>query len=118
MNLDKLFHAYDIRGVYPNNLNNDFAYQLGNAFGIFLKHEFEEKQDFLIVIGRDGRESSLPLFKSFTKGVTNQGVDVLNIGELPTDVLYFALNFLKTDGGVMITGSHNPKGYNGFKIAL
>ncbi len=118
MNLDKLFHAYDIRGVYPDNLNNEFAYQLGNAFGVFLKHEFEEKQDFLIVIGRDGRESSLPLFKNFTKGVTNQGVDVLNIGELPTDVLYFALNFLKTDGGVMITGSHNPKGYNGFKIAL
>jgi len=117
MNINKIFRAYDVRGIYPDHLNKEFAYKLGNAFVLFLKKEFNKDKNITIVIGQDGRESSLPLFHSFARGVLNQGANIIDIGLAATDSLYFALNFLKTTAGVIITGSHNPKNYNGFKLA-
>src|SRR6056297_494388 len=116
MNLDKLFHAYDIRGIYPKPLNKEFAYKLGKALVVFLKKQFSGK--ISVIVGRDGRFSSLPLYKSFSKGIIKQGANLINIGQVASDSLYFALNHLKKQAGVMITGSHNPKDYNGFKIVL
>src|SRR6056297_3417253 len=99
MNINKIFRAYDVRGIYPDHLNKEFAYKLGNAFVLFLKKEFNKDKNITIVIGQDGRESSLPLFHSFARGVLNQGANIIDIGLAATDSLYFALNFLKTTAG-------------------
>lgn len=105
-----IFKAYDIRGIYPDELNEKDAYEIGRAFAIFSKN----KQ---VIIGYDMRLSSVKLFKSLSKGITTQGVDVINIGQVSTDAFYFASGHLNLPG-IMITASHNPSYYNGFKICL
>jgi len=104
-----IFKAYDIRGTYPNQLNGDIAYQIGGALAGYLKPK-------AIAVGRDMRLSSAELFDSLAHGITDQGVDVIDLGLCSTDGLYFAVGKFGYDGGVMITASHNPKEYNGFKI--
>tara|TARA_Y100000034_G_C6909547_1_gene423503 strand:+ start:9385 stop:10713 length:1329 start_codon:yes stop_codon:yes gene_type:complete len=107
--MTEIFRAYDIRGTYPKEINEDIAYKTGKAFVKFLncKH---------IVIGYDMRTSSIKLFKSLTKGITDMGCDVTNIGLTSTPISYFANGFLKADASIMITASHNPQQYNGFKL--
>ncbi len=100
------FKLYDIRGVYPSELNEGLAYKIGRATVLFLKCK-------RLVVGIDCRLSSPKLFKAFVKGVTDQGCDVVNIGLCSTPMLYFA-SF--KENAVMITASHNPKQYNGLKI--
>ena len=110
MNFDgSIFKAYDIRGTFPEQLNTDIAYRIGNALGGYLKPN-------TIAVGRDMRVSSDELFEALVSGLLDAGVDVIDVGLVSTDGLYFAVGKFGLDGGVMITASHNPKEYNGFKI--
>lgn len=106
-----IFKAYDIRGVYGENIDKDVAYKLGRSFVLFLNKKHPK-----IVIGRDNRSSSPELFNFLKKGIIDEGGLVYDIGLSTTPMFYFADCFLKGEGGIMITASHNPKEYNGFKI--
>jgi len=103
------FKAYDVRGVYGEDINADLAYKIGRSFVYYLKAK-------TIAVGRDMRGSSDPLSKSLIEGLTDAGAEVMDIGLASTDMLYFASINLGTDGAIMVTASHNPKEYNGFKF--
>jgi len=103
------FKAYDIRGQIPNHLNADVAYRIGNAMAEFLDTK-------TIVVGRDMRLSSAELTNAVIQGLTEAGVDVLDIGLCGTEMVYFATTHLKAGGGIMVTASHNPADYNGLKL--
>lgn len=103
------FKAYDARGKVPNELNEDIAYRVGRAFAAFLK----PKQ---IAVGRDVRLSSEALFTALSNGLLDSGVDVLDLGICGTEQVYHAAFSKELDGGIMITASHNPVDYNGFKF--
>ncbi len=111
-----VFREYDIRGLVKNELTPEFAEQLGRGFGQYLLEKNSGAQ--AIVLGRDHRTSSEGLAKAFSKGVRSHGIDVIAIGVVPTPVTYFAAHTLPVDGLCMITGSHNPPEYNGFKIGI
>ena len=108
LNID-CFKAYDIRGQIPNQLNADIAYRIGNATAEYLGAK-------RVVVGRDIRLSSAELTDAVCKGLIEAGVEVLDIGLCGTEMVYFATDHLKADGGIMITASHNPADYNGLKI--
>jgi len=103
------FKAYDIRGQIPNQLNPDVAYRIGNATAEFLGAE-------KIVLGRDMRLSSKVLSDAVAKGIRDSGAEVMDIQLCGTEMVYFATDYLETDGGIMVTASHNPADYNGLKI--
>jgi phosphomannomutase len=103
-----IFKAYDIRGIYPDDLNEEAAYLIGRAFVTFLQAE-------AVIVGHDMRLSGPSLFEAVTRGITDQGADVINIGLVSTDQYYFACSKLGLPG-MMVTASHNPKAYNGFKM--
>lgn len=110
--IDKsIFKAYDIRGVYPDTLDEDLARDIGRAFVNHLGLSGSR-----VVVARDMRLSGEALGKAFIEGVTEAGADVLDLGMVSTDALYFAVGHLEEPGGAMITASHNPKEYNGFKL--
>lgn len=104
-----IFKAYDIRGVYPEQLDENIAERIGRAVVVFLKAK-------KIVVGRDMRPHSLPLFNALAKGITEQGADVIDLGMCSTPMSYHANGKLGADAGVMITASHNTAEWNGFKI--
>jgi phosphomannomutase len=104
-----IFKAYDIRGVVPDELDADLAYRIGRAAARFLGKG-------PIAVGRDARSSSPDLFAALVRGVNDEGVDVTDLGLVATPILYFAVDHLGTAGGIMLTASHNPSQYNGFKI--
>lgn len=106
-----IFKTYDIRGIYPSELNEETAYLIGQAFVRFLK-----KDNPKVVVGRDNRFSSPSIFQSLTKGILQQGGDVVDIGLATTPMLYFAVAYFNFDAGINITASHNPSKYNGFKM--
>src|SRR5919199_3865325 len=108
---ESIFKAYDIRGVYPENLDEEVARDIGRAF---VKHL--ELSGSRVVVARDMRLSGGALEKAFIEGVTQAGADVLDLGLVSTDALYFAVGHLEEPGGAMVTASHNPKDYNGFKL--
>jgi len=103
-----IFKAYDIRGIYPTELNEEIAYLIGRAFVTFLGAE-------TVIVGRDMRTSGPVLFDAVTRGIMDQGADVVDIGMVSTDQYYFACTQLGFPG-MMVTASHNPKQYNGFKM--
>ena len=103
------FKAYDIRGRIPDQLNPDVAYRIGNATAQFLNAD-------RMVVGRDIRLSSKELVDAVAKGITDAGVEVLDIQLCGTEMVYFATSYLEADGGIMVTASHNPADYNGLKI--
>lgn len=103
-----IFKAYDIRGIYGEQLNEDIAYKIGRAFAMYIGSK--------IVVARDNRLSSDSLFEALTRGITDQGSDVYDIGLSTSPMFYFAVSNLVCDGGVIITASHNPPQYNGFKM--
>ncbi|PIN74908.1 phosphomannomutase/phosphoglucomutase, partial [Candidatus Woesearchaeota archaeon CG10_big_fil_rev_8_21_14_0_10_47_5] len=105
----EIFKAYDIRGIYPSDLNEETAYRIGRAFVSFLNCKN-------VVVGRDMRNSSDALFKSLARGITDQGADVIDIGLSSTPMFYYASGRLEAEGGIIITASHNPSQYNGFKL--
>ncbi len=106
-----IFKAYDVRGIYPEQLNEEIAYKIGRAFVEFLKCKN-------VVIGRDMRLSSDSLFKAITDGITDQGADVIDIGLSTTPMFYFAVANSGFESGIMITASHNPKQWNGLKAKI
>jgi len=115
-NIDSsIFKAYDIRGVYPDQFNEKIAYNIGRAYLDFIRIK-EKTDEPQIVIGRDARLSSDRIFESLAKGIIKQGGDVFDIGYATTPMLYFGVNFLTAQGGIMITASHNPAEYNGLKM--
>lgn len=109
-----IFRAYDIRGVVDEALTADVVYAVGLALGT----EARLKQVTTVAMGRDGRQSSPGFAKAMAAGLRDSGCDVIDIGMVPSPVLYFATHHLPTNTGIMITGSHNPKNYNGLKIVL
>ncbi|MBI2446644.1 MAG: phosphomannomutase/phosphoglucomutase [Parcubacteria group bacterium] len=110
----KIFRAYDIRGVYPQDLNEKTAYQIGRAFAAYLKESKAESPE-KIAVGRDARISSPILSRSFISGITDEGINVLDIGQVTVDMAYFASGYFHIPAA-MVTASHNPKEYNGFKL--
>ncbi|MBV8281352.1 MAG: phosphomannomutase/phosphoglucomutase, partial [Candidatus Eremiobacteraeota bacterium] len=112
MNVDRrpdIFKSYDIRGIYPDELNEDVARRVGRAFVDYLHAP-------TVAVGRDMRLSSDPLFRAFADGATLQGAEVIDLGLTSTDELYFAVGHFGYPAGAMITASHNPKQYNGIKL--
>ncbi|RAH15981.1 MAG: phosphomannomutase/phosphoglucomutase [Methanobacteriota archaeon] len=107
--IKSVFKAYDIRGVYGEAINEKFAYRLGAALATYLDLN-------TLAVGRDIRESSPILHMSFLSGLKDSGVHIQDLGIIPTGTMYHATHVLDVDGGVMITASHNPPEYNGFKI--
>ena len=107
------FKAYDIRGTVPEQLTHAFAHALGVAFGTQAKALGENT----VAVGRDGRLSGLELLQALSDGLVKAGVDVIDVGMVTTPMVYFAAHTLCTSG-IQITGSHNPKNYNGFKMVM
>ncbi|MBI2548420.1 phosphomannomutase/phosphoglucomutase [Candidatus Woesearchaeota archaeon] len=110
-----IFKAYDIRGVYPTELNEETAFLLGRAFVTLMQKE-QKRKKLLLAVGRDMRLSSPVLATNLIRGMTTQGADVLDLGLVSTPTFYFAVVHYQTDGGVVVSASHNPKEYNGFKL--
>lgn len=108
MSLDAIFKAYDVRGIYPDEINEDIARGVGNAFARFTGAS-------TVVVGYDMRPSSPGLSAAFTEGATKAGVDVINVGLCSTDVVYYASGHFDAPGA-MFTASHNPAQYNGIKM--
>ena len=108
-----IFKAYDIRGVVPATIHEAMAEALGKAFGTAALKEGETT----VAVGRDGRLSGPALSAALMRGLTAAGVDVVDVGMVTTPMLYFAASTLATSG-IQVTGSHNPKDYNGFKMVL
>lgn len=111
---DAVFKAYDIRGTVPEQLNPDFARLLGLA----LAASAREQGVGALVVGYDGRHSSPALSAALQDGINAGGIATVDLGMVPTPVVYFAANVLRTGSGVAITGSHNPPNYNGFKMMM
>src|SRR3954470_7351082 len=105
----KAFKAYDVRGVYPSELDEEGAYAIGRAF----VDEFEPAR---IAVGRDMRESAPSMARALIEGAADGGAEVLDLGMVGTEMLYFAVGELGLDGGIAVTASHNPKEYTGMKI--
>jgi phosphomannomutase/phosphoglucomutase len=109
-----IFRAYDIRGIVGEGLTADVAFEIGRAIG----SEAYFRGEQTVVVGRDGRLSGPELTAALIRGLLATGRDVKDIGQVPTPVLYFAAQYLGSNSGVMVTGSHNPANYNGFKVVL
>lgn len=112
-----IFREYDIRGVYNQQFDLDFAYKLGKTFSSYVFSK-TNKKDLRFSIGYDARESSLAIVENLANGMKESGVDVTILGLVTTPVCYFSTFHLDLDGAIMVTGSHNPPEYNGFKISL
>src|SRR5581483_5592068 len=104
-----VFKAYDVRGVYPEQLDEEGAYAIGRAY----VQQFEPRR---IAVGRDMRLSSPQMAEALVAGAADEGAEVLDLGLVGTEMVYFAVGSLALDGGVMVTASHNPKEYTGMKI--
>lgn len=116
---DAIFREYDIRGIYGKDLTVDIAELLGRAYArAAIESGAAEDPAYKVTIGRDVRVSSGALRDALIKGLTSEGINCVDIGESPTPLQYFSMHLLGADGGVMITGSHNPPEYNGFKISV
>src|ERR1044071_3369739 len=105
----KVFKAYDVRGIYPTDLDEDGAYSIGRAYA----EQFEPRT---IAVGYDMRLSSPAMADAFTNGAADAGTEVLRLGLVGTEMVYFAVGELGLDGGAAVTASHNPKEYTGMKI--
>lgn len=113
-----IFREYDIRGVYNKEFDNDFAYKLGKSYSTFIQKKFNKKNP-TITVGYDARLSSPSIAESLIKGLNESGTSVIQIGLVTTPISYFTtFEVPNVDGAFMITGSHNPPEYNGFKISV
>src|SRR4051812_25154443 len=109
-----ILREYDIRGVVGETLTEDDAYALGRSYGSKAHGEGART----IAVGRDGRTHSGMLEAELIRGLTESGLNVISVGMGPSPMLYFATHYLDVDGGIQVTGSHNPADYNGFKLLL
>ena len=106
---DGIFREYDIRGIAGKELNRDIAITIGMAFGTYVNSKLRTQNSNLKVsVGRDVRLSSEELASGIIEGITSSGIDVYDIGICPTPLQYFSIYHLNLDGGIMVTGSHNP----------
>ena len=108
-----IFREYDIRAIYGDDLNEDVAYTIGKAFGTYVKKLGESK----VLIGHDNRNSHSVLYPSLMQGILDSGVNVLSLGLITTPMHNYAKIYYNVECGIMVTASHNPKEYNGFKIS-
>lgn len=108
MNLD-IFHAYDVRGIYPDDIDEQGCYAIAGTYARLFKPE-------TVVVGRDARQSSPALMEQIVRGLLDFGVNVVDIGEITTDMLYFAAGRYGYSGGIVVSASHNPGKYNGLKM--
>ena len=111
----EIFREYDIRGIVDRDLDESVMELLGKAYVAYMRGK---RNVNTVVIGRDGRLSGKAFVNALIDGVTSCGMNVIDIGEVPTPVLYYAMQTLKVDGGLMLTASHNPKEYNGMKVGV
>lgn len=109
-----IFRAYDIRGIVDDNLTEETTFAVGKAYASLAREKAQQQT----VIARDGRLSGPRLHQALSEGIRAGGIDVIDIGAVPTPVLYYATHALGTQSGLMLTGSHNPKNYNGIKMML
>jgi phosphomannomutase len=109
-----ILREYDIRGIVGDTLDEADAYALGRTYAAFARDEGARR----LAVGRDGRTHSGMLQAALIRGLTEGGIDVMQIGMGPSPMLYFATHYLDVDGGIQVTGSHNPADYNGFKLLL
>jgi phosphomannomutase len=109
-----ILREYDIRGIVGHTLSEEDAYALGRTFA----SEAHDQGAKRLAVGRDGREHSPRLEEALVRGLTAGGLDVVRVGQGPSPMLYWAVSELDVDGGIQITGSHNPADYNGFKMLL
>ncbi|MBL1260861.1 MAG: phosphomannomutase/phosphoglucomutase [Thiotrichaceae bacterium] len=109
-----IFKAYDIRGIVGETLTEEVVYNIGRAIG----SEAHARQQKTVAVARDGRLSGGLFVAALTRGLRDTGRDVIDVGMVPTPLLYFAAHYLDIGSGVMVTGSHNPTNYNGFKMVL
>jgi phosphomannomutase len=117
MNIDpKIFKTYDIRGVYPEQLNEQGAYAIGRAYATLIISENPDRPNLNIVVGSDMRLSSPALKSELIRGLRETGVSVDDIGLVSTPTFYFTVSYFRFDGGIQITASHNPGQWNGFKL--
>ena len=107
-----IFRAYDIRGIADKDLTDEVVEKIGRAFGT----KMIRKKNKVVTVGRDVRLSSHRIQQAMMRGILSSGLDVIDVGVLPTPVLYFSIVHFKTDGSVMVTGSHNPIEFNGLKM--
>lgn len=114
--VDRIFREYDIRGVVGKDIDNNFAFSLGKAFGTLLRRKNPDAGK--VSVGRDARLSSEELAVHIIRGITSMGINVYDIGFCPTPLQYFSIYHLELHGGIMVTGSHNPPEYNGFKLSI
>lgn len=112
----EIFKAYDIRGVYPHQIDESSVCRIGRAYIEFLKKEWGGLENKYVVVGCDVRTSSPSLKQELIRVIANEGVNIIDIGVVSTDMIYFAVSFLKADGGITISASHNPPEYNGMKM--
>ncbi len=109
-----VFREYDLRGIYPSEIDASVAYTIGRSFGTYIKKMGENKT----IIGHDNRLSSPELSTFLLQGLLDSGMDVVNLGLVTTPMYYFGKKKFKFNTGIMVTASHNPKEYNGFKISF
>ncbi len=124
---EKIFREYDIRGIYPEDLNGDIAYKISVAFSKYLVKKLKKNEDVWVTVGMDVRKSSPEIKEGVIKGFVDSGINVIDLGMVPTPILYFSLfinlvpidkKLKRVDGGVMITASHNPPEFNGMKLCV
>ena len=116
MNFDpSIFKAYDIRGIYGQNLDENTAYKVARAYAVILKKE-NNKSNLRVVVGQDMRVSTPSLKERIVSGLTDSGIDVIDVGLVTTPTYYFAVAYYGYDGGIQVSASHNPPQWNGFKI--
>ncbi len=120
--IDDVFKAYDVRGIYGEQIDEDLAWAIGHAAAQFLRTKlsgYERGQSSInrVVVGRDMRPHGEPLTGALIEGISCSGATCIDIGMCDTPMIYFAINHLGACGGIQVTASHNPIEYNGFKIS-
>ena len=120
--IGKVFKAYDIRGTYPDEVDEDLAWKVGHASGQFLRsllsgYERGQAASNRVLVGRDMRPHSPDLAEAVCQGISATGAGCVDLGLIDTPLIYFAINHLGACGGIQVTASHNPMQYNGFKIS-
>jgi phosphomannomutase len=112
-----IFKAYDVRGIYPDQLNEDIAYRVGRAFArVIADMEGADTSDLQLAVGRDMRLTAPDMAARYIEGIRDEGADVLDVGQVGTEMLYFTVGSRDLPGGLMCTASHNPKAYTGAKM--
>jgi phosphomannomutase len=112
-----IFKAYDVRGIYPDQLNEDIAYRVGRAFArVIADMEGADTSDLELAVGRDMRLTAPDMAARYIEGIRDEGADVLDVGQVGTEMLYFTVGSRDLPGGLMCTASHNPKAYTGAKM--